>query len=157
MKKQILMATLFSVLCVGAAFAKGAPVPDFKFTPEQWEQLKALKPAQRNMAVMHGMHQQIVKDKMAALSPEQRSEVEKFIKDDMEQRKSMNERLEKMTSEQKEAIKLQLPPQSRRYKALYKGRDCKMDKEHPMVGKPFNGKHPFQHGKHHQFPMPVED
>lgn len=151
MKKQFLMATVFTVLCVGAAFAKGTPVAPMNFTPEQWEQLKTMKPEQQTMAFMKGVHQKLQTEKMNALTPEQRAEVEQFLKDDKAQREAMNARLEKMTKEQKEALKMQFPPHSRRYPALFKGCDGK----NPEMMKHFNGHKFGHHNKFHQPKHPI--
>lgn len=122
MKKQIILAAIFSVLCVGAAWAEKTPVAPVKFTSEQWQQLKAMKPEQQKMAVMQGLHDCKLQEKMNALTPAQKEEVEKFIKDEDAHRKLMHERLQKMTKEQKEVIMMQHHPKiGKHFPHMFKG------------------------------------
>lgn len=111
-KKMMLTTIVLGVLSATAVFAKEAPKcpKALELTPQQWEVLKTMKPAQQKMAFTQGVRQNMVKEKMAALTPEQRAEVESFIKESREHRKKMMERMGKMTKEQKEAIRLQMPP-----------------------------------------------
>lgn len=82
---------------------------------EQWEKYS---PAEKKAIIIqrHAEHQKVLEqqyaDSLARLTPEQRAQVEAFIKDDMEirdrqqaQRADLRARLEQMTPEQKEAIR----------------------------------------------------
>ena len=75
-------------------------------TPEQkarYEQRKA------QMKERMEAHKKMVEEKMSKLTPEQRAEVQQFIKDDMAQRKAMGERIRKMTPEQRDALRAVRP------------------------------------------------
>ena len=75
-----------------------------KMTPEQRKEAheKWLKERQER-------HDQRAKEAMAKLTPEQRAEVEAFIKEDMAQRQARREKLQNMTPEQRQAIKANRP------------------------------------------------
>ena len=135
-KKMLLTAAILSVFSASAAMAaKPAPKcpPALELTSQQWEMLKGMKPEEQKMAFCQGVRQNLIKEKMAALNPDQRKEVEDFIKEDREHRQMMKEKMEKMTKEQKEAIRLQMPrPQKHHGKmARHNG---PMQGKHPMPG-----------------------
>lgn len=111
-KKAILTVTVLSALCAGSVFAKEAPAPvkPMELTPQQWEQLKTMKPHQQSMAIHQGIQQQLMKEKMAKLNEAQKAEVEQFIQDAHNQRKAMMERFQKMNPEQKEIVKMKCFP-----------------------------------------------
>jgi len=111
-KKMMLTTVVMGVLSAAAVFAQEPPKcpQTLELTPQQWEMLKTMKPEQQKMAFCQGVRQNMVMEKMAKLTPEQRTEVESFIKEDREHRKMMMERMSKMTKEQRECIRLQLPP-----------------------------------------------
>lgn len=67
-----------------------------KMTPEE---------RQKAMEKMKAERLEMREKSMAKLTPEQRKEVEKFIEDGQAHRKSMKERYEKMSPEQKEALR----------------------------------------------------
>ncbi len=127
-----------------------------KMTPEQREQLRKdnqakreawqkMTPEQRKAHMQkfrkeqQEKRQKLMNEKMKQLTPEQRVEVKKFMKDQKEFRKlvkehhkEMKERMEKMSPEQRQVIKLSQPP---RHKNMHKG---------PGQGKHFGG--PKGHG-----------
>ena len=80
-------------------------------------------------------HDKRAKEAMAKLTPEQRAEVEAFIKEDMAQRQARHEKLQKMTPEQRHAIKANRP---------LKMKDGKHFKYHKN-GKHFRGHGPAMH------------
>ena len=53
--------------------------------------------------------EETAKEAMAKLTPEQRAEVEAFIKEDMAQRQARHDKLQKMTPEQRQAIRANRP------------------------------------------------
>lgn len=134
-KKMMLTTVVMGVLSATAVFAKEAPKcpQTLELTPQQWEMLKTMKPEQQKMAFCHGVRQNMAKEKMAKLTPEQRAEVEAFIKEDKEHRKMMMERLGKMTKEQKECIRLQMPPMPKHMKHFGKDQGPKHFPKHHMM------------------------
>lgn len=116
---------------------KMAPLPRPKLSQEERAKLKEMTPEQRKafmkkkhaefyknlspedkarydqhrklMKERREAHQKLVKEKMSKLTPEQRAEVQQYIKDDIAQRKAMMERMKKMTPEQREAIRVSRP------------------------------------------------
>lgn len=151
-KKAILTVTVLGALCAGSVFAKEAPSPvaPLDLTPQQWEQLKTLKPHQQNMAIHKGIQQQMMKDKMAKLNETQKAEVEQFIQDEHNHRKAMMERFKKMNPEQKEIVKMKCFP---KHNPMMKGHK-NFKKMHGM----HNGKHKGSHD-FHPFPgiMPLPE
>lgn len=143
-KKAILTVTVLSALCAGSVFAKEmpAPVKPLELTPQQWEQLKTMKPNQQNMAIHKGIQQQMIKEKMAKLSEAQKAEVEQFIQDEHNHRKAMFERFQKMNPEQKEVLKMKCFPQ---HKHMMKG--------HKHFNK-MQGMHKGHKGGHNFHPFP---
>ncbi|MDO4178829.1 MAG: hypothetical protein Q4D21_06520 [Phascolarctobacterium sp.] len=113
-----------------------------KMTPEQREQLhkenqakreawKKMTPEERKAHMekfrkeQQEKREKMMNEKMKDLTPEQRVEVRKFIKDQkdfqkvvQDHRKEMKERMEKMTPEQREVVKLSRPP---KHKGMHKG------------------------------------
>ena len=75
-----------------------------KMTPEQRQEARAKWQKERQ-----DRHDQRAKEAMAKLSPEQRAEVEAFIKEDMAQRQARHDKLQKMTPEQRQAIRANRP------------------------------------------------
>ena len=75
-------------------------------TPEQRERYDQHR---KMMQERREAHKKLVAEKMSKLTPEQKAEVEQFIKDDIAQRKAMGERLKKMTPEQREAVRVARP------------------------------------------------
>ncbi len=75
-----------------------------KMTPEQRKEVFEKHEKERKER-----HEKHAKETMAKLTASQKAEVEQFIKDDMAQRKDMHERLQKMTPEQREAVKANKP------------------------------------------------
>lgn len=79
-----------------------------KMTPEQRQ--KAFEKHQKEREKERKeRHEKRAKATMAKLTSSQKAEVEQFIKDDMAQRKDMHERLQKMTPEQRDAVKANKP------------------------------------------------
>lgn len=105
-------------------------------------------------------HEKHAKETMAKLTSSQKAEVEQFIKDDMAQRKDMHERLQKMSPEQREAVKANkpMPPKKfdKHHKAIRHGgpRDWK-DGDRPCPPPPPSAG-PHHGGPHHNgdFPPP---
>ena len=75
-----------------------------KMTPEQRQEARAKWQKERQER-----HDQRAKEAMAKLTPEQRAEVEAFIKEDMAQRQARHDKLQKMTPEQRQAIRANRP------------------------------------------------
>lgn len=79
---------------------------------ENWEKMTP-KERQQALEKMHKERQQAhdkyAKETMSKLTDSQKAEVEQFIKDDMAQRQARRDRLEKMTPEQREAVKANKP------------------------------------------------
>ena len=73
-------------------------------TPEQREQAIAKIHKERQEA-----HDKHAKESMKKLTPAQKAEVEQFIKDEQAQRTERKARLEKMTPEQREAVRANRP------------------------------------------------
>lgn len=75
------------------------------------ERLRGLSPEERRQELKklrdqrEAQRQERAKEKMEKLSPEQRAEVEAFLKEDIERREQMRERMENMTPEQRDAIR----------------------------------------------------
>lgn len=129
-KKTILTVTMLGILASGMVFAKELPktVAPLDLTPQQWEQLKDLKPGEQKMAIHKGLKQQMLKEKKAALSEEQKAEVEKFITEGREHRKMMAEKFKSMTPEQKEVIKMETMPFDRHFKNKHHKHDFRGEK-----------------------------
>ena len=108
-----------------------------KFTPEQRAERqklraewKSMTPEQREKAVekmrkeRKEAHEKYAKETMSRLTSDQKAEVQQFIKDDMAQRQARHERLQHMTSEQREAIRANrpLPPKPpKHHKGEFRG------------------------------------
>lgn len=108
-----------------------------KLTPEQRaerqkmrEEWKSMTPEQREKAVekirkeRKEAHEKYAKETMSRLTSDQKAEVQQFIKDDMAQRQARHERLQHMTSEQREAIRANrpLPPKPpKHHKGEFRG------------------------------------
>lgn len=75
-----------------------------KMTPEQRQEAH-----EKWMKERQERHDKRAKEAMAKLTPEQRAEVEAFIKEDMAQRQARREKLQNMTPEQRHAIKANRP------------------------------------------------
>ena len=73
-------------------------------TPEQRE--KAIEKIRKERQEAHDKH---AKESMKKLTPAQKAEVEQFIKDEQAQRTERKARLEKMTPEQREAVRANRP------------------------------------------------
>lgn len=73
-------------------------------TPEQREQAIAKIRKERQEA-----HEKRAQESMKKLTPEQKAEVEQFIKEEQAQRTERKARLEKMTPEQREAVRTNRP------------------------------------------------
>lgn len=73
-------------------------------TPEQREQAIAKIRKERQEA-----HEKRAQESMKKLTPEQKAEVEQFIKEEQAQRTEHKARLEKMTPEQREAVRANRP------------------------------------------------
>ena len=101
-----------------------------KMTPEQRQEAFAKMQKERQER-----HDKRAKEAMDKLTPEQRAEVEAFIKEDMAQRQARCEKLQKMTPEQRHAIKANRP---------LKMKDGKHFKYH-KDGKHFRGHGPAMH------------
>ena len=101
-----------------------------KMTPEQRQEARAKWQKERQER-----HDKRAKEAMAKLTPEQRAEVEAFIKEDMAQRQARHEKLQKMTPEQRHAIKANRP---------LKMKDGMHFKDH-RDGKHFRGHGPAMH------------
>ena len=102
-----------------------------KMTPEQRQEARAKRQKERQER-----HDQRAKEAMAKLTPEQRAEVEAFIKEDMAQRQARHDKLQKMTPEQRQAIRANRP---------LKVKDGKHFKHH-KDGKHFRGEGFRGHG-----------
>ena len=148
-KKTILTVTMLGILTSGLVFAKELPKPvaPLDLTPQQWEQLKQMKPGEQKMAIHKGLKQQMLKDKKAALSEAQRVEVEKFIADGREQRKMMGERFKNMTPEQKEVVKLETMPFNHHFKNKQHKHDFKCGKHNMNGMKHWHQTPPMMHGE----------
>ena len=128
-KKALLAATVLTAFCANAAFANETPdkptmrervnkilkCEDRVDCNDRFEQRKARFEKRKEA------HQKRVEAKMNKLTPEQRQEVEDFIKNDREFHKAQMERMKKhheaqreelrdMSKEQREAIRIQQPP-----------------------------------------------
>ena len=75
-----------------------------KMTPEQRQEAREKWQKERQER-----HDQRAKEAMAKLTPEQKAEVEAFIKEYMAQRQARKEKLQKMTPEQRQAINANRP------------------------------------------------
>lgn len=75
-----------------------------KMTPEQRQEAFAKMQKERQER-----HDKRAKEAMAKLTPEQKAEVEAFIKEDMAQRQARHDKLQKMTPEQRQAIRANRP------------------------------------------------
>ena len=79
---------------------------------ENW---KSMTPEQREKAIekirteRKEAHDKYAKESMKKLTPEQKAEVEQFIKEEQAQRTERKARLEKMTPEQREAVRANRP------------------------------------------------
>ena len=86
-----------------------------KMSPEKRAEWKKMTPEQRQEArekwqkERQERHDKRAKEAMAKLTPEQKAEVEAFIKEDMAQRQARHEKLQKMTPEQRQAIRANRP------------------------------------------------
>lgn len=128
LKKILIAGTVLTALCANAFAAEEAqaPQPTMKekvaailhhdderqklrenwdsMTPEQREQAIAKIRKERQEA-----HEKRAQESMKKLTPEQKAEVEQFIKEEQAQRTERKARLEKMTPEQREAVRANRP------------------------------------------------
>lgn len=102
-------------------------------TPEQREQAIAKIRKERQEA-----HEKRAQESMKKLTPEQKAEVEQFIKEEQAQRTERKARLEKMTPEQREAVRANrpLPPKppkgfARHHKGEFRGYGPHYGSHHP--------------------------
>ena len=102
-----------------------------KMTPEQRQ--KAREKWQKERQERHDKR---AKEAMAKLTPEQKAEVEAFIKEDMAQRQARHDKLQKMTPEQRQAIRANRPLK------MHDGKHFKRHKD----GKHFQGESFRGHG-----------
>ena len=114
-------------------------------TPEQREKAKEKFRKERKEA-----HEKYAKETMNKLTDEQKAEVKQFIKEDMAQRTERKAKLDKMTPEQREAVRANMP------------KPPKPPKAPKDFGKHHKGEFraPAPHGgPHHpgEFPPPVQD
>ena len=85
---------------------------------------------------------------MSKLTPEQKAEVEAFIKEDMAQREARRAKLQNMTPEQREAVRANRPLKPRPLK------DGKHFRGHgPQDGKHFQGHRPMHPGPRPDCPV----
>ena len=75
-----------------------------KMTPEQRQEAREKWQKERQER-----HDKRAKEAMAKLTPEQKAEVEAFIKEDMAQRQARHEKLQNMSPEQRQAIRANRP------------------------------------------------
>ena len=75
-----------------------------KMTPEQRQEAREKWQKERQER-----HDKRAKEAMAKLTPEQKAEVEAFIQEDMAQRQARHDKLQKMTPEQRQAIRANRP------------------------------------------------
>lgn len=82
---------------------------------EQIEKWQKMTPEERQAAMNKIIEEQkkqqekIYKEKLSKLTPEQRAEVEEFVKTEQAQRQERHEKLIKMTPEQREAVRASRP------------------------------------------------
>ena len=107
-----------------------------KMTPEQRQ--KAREKWQKERQERHDKR---AKEAMDKLTPEQRSEVEAFIKEDMAQRQARREKLQNMTPEQRHAIKANRPLKMKDGKHFKDHKESEHFKFH-KDGKHFKGDRP---------------
>ena len=98
-----------------------------KMTPEQRQEAREKWQKERQER-----HDKRAKEAMAKLTPEQKAEVEAFIKEDMAQRQARHDKLQKMTPEQRQAIRANRPLK------MHDGKHFKHHKD----GKHFKGDRP---------------
>ena len=104
-----------------------------KMTPEQRQEAREKWQKERQER-----HDKRAKEAMDKLTPEQRAEVEAFIKEDMAQRQARHDKLQKMTPEQRQAIRANRPLK------MHDGKHFKHHKD----GKHFQGEGFRGHGPH---------
>ena len=104
-----------------------------KMTPEQRQKARENWQKERE-----DTHDKRAKEAMAKLTPEQKAEVEAFIKEDMAQRQARHDKLQKMTPEQRQAIRANRPLK------MHDGKHFKHHKD----GKHFQGEGFRGHGPH---------
>lgn len=85
-------------------------------TPEQRE-----KAVEKMRKECKEAHEKYAKETMAKLTSDQKAEVQQFIKDDMAQRQARHERLQNMTSEQREAVRANRPLPQKHHKGEFRG------------------------------------
>lgn len=102
-----------------------------KMTPEQRQKAREKWQKERQES-----HDKRAKEAMAKLTPEQKAEVEAFIKEDMAQRQARHDKLQKMTPEQRQAIRANRPLK------MHDGKHFKHHKD----GKHFRGEGFRAHG-----------
>lgn len=108
---------------------------------ESW---KSMTPEQREHAIekirkeRQEAHDKRAKESMKKLTPAQKAEVEQFIKEEQAQRTERRARLEKMTPEQREAVRANrpLPPKppqgfAKHHKGEFRGYGSHNDPHHP--------------------------
>ena len=79
-------------------------------TPEQKQAfIENMKQRHKEMMERQARHDQRAKETMAKLTPEQRVEVENFLKEDMAARQARHEKMQQMTPEQRAAIRANTP------------------------------------------------
>lgn len=121
-----------------------------KMTPEQrreahekWQKEREERRAEIEKARQE-RHDQRAKETMSKLTPEQKAEVEAFIKEDMAQREARRAKLQNMTPEQREAVRANRPLKPSPLK----------DGKHFRGHGPQDGKHFQGHGPMHPGPRP---
>ena len=107
-----------------------------KMTPEQRQDATA-----KGQKARQERHDQRAKEALAKLTPEQRAEVEAFIKEDMAQRQARREKLQNMTPEQRHAIKANRPLKMKDGKHFKDHKESEHFKFH-KDGKHFKGDRP---------------
>ena len=71
--------------------------------------IENMKQRHKEMMERQARHDQRAKETMAKLTPEQRVEVENFLKEDMAARQARHEKMQQMTPEQRAAIRANTP------------------------------------------------
>ena len=110
MKKILIAGTVMTALCA-TAFAATNDQADKPTMKERVNRILCENrgDCQPQKMTRQERHDKRAKEAMAKLTPEQRAEVEAFIKDDMAQRQARREKLQNMTPEQRHAIKANRP------------------------------------------------
>ena len=107
-----------------------------KMTPEQRQEAREKWQKERQER-----HDKRAKEAMAKLTPEQKAEVEAFIKEDMAQRQARHDKLQNMTPEQRQAIRANRPLKMKDGKHFKDHKESEHFKFH-KDGKHFKGDRP---------------